>query len=296
MGMRTSTPTTTRTAMAAAPADPPLTPAMAAAPADRPLAPAMAAAPADRPVPAPAESLAAPATVAGPPAPAPGDGPGLPLLRLLQLASPSLPVGAYAYSEGLEQAVAWGWVHDEASTGGWVTGLLEHGLARLDVPLMARLHAAWASEDAGRARELSAWLIACRETAELRLTDRQLGQSLARVLAGLGVVEAEAWRRDDDASFAAMFALAAVRFQVPLADAAAALLWCWCEHVVAAAVKLVPLGQSAGQRLLFAAGGRIPALAAQGLALPDEDIAGAAPGLAIASAAHEVLHTRLFRS
>ncbi len=236
------------------------------------------------------------ADAAAAPVAAAGGVSGLALARLLQLASPSLPVGAYAYSEGLEQAVDWGWVHDEDSAGRWVGGLLEHGLARLDVPLLGRLHAAWSAGDTARVRDLSAWLIACRETSELRLTDRQLGQSLARVLAGLGVDDAEAWRRDDDASFAALFALAAVRFGVPLHDAAAALMWCWCEHVVAAAVKLVPLGQSAGQRLLFDAGARIPALAVRGLTLDDDDIDGAAPGLAVASAAHEVLHTRLFRS
>lgn len=218
------------------------------------------------------------------------------LPRLLQLASPMLPVGAYAYSEGLEYAVQAGWVHDEASARDWIIGLLEHSLARLDVPMFARAYAAWFDADEHRARAVSAWLLACRETAELRAADRHQGQALARVLAHLGDDGAHGWMRDADASFAALFARAAVRWQIPVQPAATALLWSWCENISAAAMKLVPLGQSAGQRLLFEAGSRIPALCAAGVTLQDDAVGGGAPGLAIASARHEQQHTRLFRS
>lgn len=218
------------------------------------------------------------------------------LPRLLQLASPMLPVGAYAYSEGLEYAVEAGWVHHEASARDWILGLLEHSMARLDVPLFARTHACWSAGDAAGARNASAWLLACRETAELRTADRNLGQALARVLAQLGDDGARAWMRDADASFAALFARAAVRWQIPVQPAAGALLWSWCENITAAAMKLVPLGQSAGQRLMFEAGSRIPALCAAGVDLDDDAVGGGAPGLAIASARHEQQHTRLFRS
>jgi urease accessory protein len=218
------------------------------------------------------------------------------LPRLLQLASPMLPVGAYAYSEGLEYAVQAGWVHHERSARDWIIGLLEHSLARLDVPLFARAHAAWLDADEHRARGVSAWLLASRETAELRAADRHQGQALARVLAQLGDTGADAWMRDADASFAALFARAAVRWQIPVQPAASALLWSWCENITVAAMKLVPLGQSAGQRLLFEAGSRIPALSVAGVTLEDDAIGGGAPGLAIASARHEQQHTRLFRS
>ena len=218
------------------------------------------------------------------------------LPRLLQLARPMLPVGAYAYSEGLEYAVEAGWVHDEDSARGWILGLLEHCLARLDVPMFARAHAAWSAGDDARARETSVWLLACRETAELRTADRNLGQALARVLAQLGDEDARAWLRDPDASFALLFARAAVRWRVPVQAAAGALLWSWCENMSAAAMKLVPLGQSAGQRLVFYAGSRIPGLCATGIGLGDEEMFAGAPGLAIASARHEQQHTRLFRS
>ncbi len=219
---------------------------------------------------------------------------GLP--RLLQLASPALPVGAFAFSEGLEQAVEAGWVRDAAGAGGWILGLLEHGPGRLDVPLFARLHAAWCDGDAARARVLSRWLLACRETAELRAADRLQGQALARVLAGLGETRAETWLHDAGASFAALFALAAARWRLGCDAAATALLWSWCENVTAAVVKLVPLGQRDGQRILFEAGTRIPQVLRTGLALDDDAIAGGMPGHAIASARHEVQRTRLFRS
>jgi len=218
------------------------------------------------------------------------------LMRLLQLSSPTLPVGAYAYSEGLEQAVEAGEVHDLDSSRDWIMGLLAHGLARLDVPMLGRMHAAFAAGDAGRARTLSVRLLAARETMELRATDRALGRALARVLLDLGEAQAGDWLRGRDSSFAALFALASVRFVIPAQSAACALMWSWSENMVAAAIKLVPLGQRAGQGLLFEAGSAIPALSAMGLALDDEDIAGGAPGLAMASARHELQRTRLFRS
>jgi len=221
---------------------------------------------------------------------------GVALARLLQLASPALPVGGYACSEGLEQAVEAGCVHDGASAEAWILGLLEHAVAELDLVLLAHMHAAFAAGDAARARALSGRLLAAREAAELRASDRLLGQALARVLADLGASGAGGWRRDRDASFAALFALAAVRFAIPPAAAAAGYAWVWCENQVAAAVKLVPLGQRCGQRILYRAGGRIPALAAAALAREAGDLAGSAPGLAIASARHEQQRTRLFRS
>lgn len=218
------------------------------------------------------------------------------LMRVLQLASPSLPVGAYAYSEGLEQAVEAGLVDGPDSARSWILGLLEHSVTRLDVPMLVRMHGALAAGEDERAAQLSARLLAARETSELRATDRDLGQALARVLCDLGVTRAHAWRRARHGSFAALFALACVHFAVPVRTAACALTWSWCENMVAAAIKLIPLGQRAGQRLLFEAGALIPALCDAGLALDEDDIAGGAPGLAVASARHEVQRTRLFRS
>src|SRR4051812_39584533 len=71
----------------------------------------------------------------------------LPLLRLLQLVSPTLPIGTFAYSQGLEAAVAAGWVRDEAGAAAWIGGLLEGSLAAVDLPLLVRLHRAWTDGD-----------------------------------------------------------------------------------------------------------------------------------------------------
>lgn len=217
-------------------------------------------------------------------------------LRLWQLISPALPVGAFAYSTGLEYAVHAGEVGGEAQAGEWIHGQLAGPLSRLDVPLLARFHRAWTQGDAGAVAHWSAFLHASRETAELRLEDRQLGMSLARVLETLGVPEASAWTEAADASFANLFALAGARWTVPLSELAAGYLWAWAENQVGAAVKLVPLGQSAGQRLLFAAGALIPSSVAEGLALADEDIGAGAFRAALASAAHETQYSRMFRS
>ena len=108
---------------------------------------------------------------------------GVALTRLLQLVSPALPIGAFAYSQGLEQAVASGWVTDEQSAAEWVIGLLEHAVAMLDLPVLTRLIEAWRADDHARVQRWSTWLAACRPTREARAEERQLGAALARALA-----------------------------------------------------------------------------------------------------------------
>ena len=221
-------------------------------------------------------------------------------VRLLQLASPALPIGAYAYSEGLEAAVESGRIADEADTAAWIGGLLEHAFARLDLPLFGGLHRAFEGGDRAAAVALSARLVASRETAELRAADRHLGQALARLLADLGVEAAAGWVRRPERTHAALVALGCVHFRVDAPSGACALAFGWAENLVGAALKLVPLGQTAGQRVLLGIGARIPGVCAAALALdPARDageIGAAATGLALASCAHETQATRLFRS
>ena len=216
------------------------------------------------------------------------------MLRLLQLCSPALPIGAFAYSQALEPAVAAGWVHDEASTARWIGGLLDGSLATLDLPILQRLHAAF--RDGGAVTPWTALLFAARASAELQAEERHLGAALARVLAGLDVPEAAAWAARADLTYAAMFALAAARWEIPAAGALAAYAFVWCEMQVSAAVRLVPLGQSAGQRVLSSLAAAIPAAVARARSLADDDIGAAAPSHAIASALHEIQYSRLFRS
>jgi urease accessory protein len=223
------------------------------------------------------------------------------LLRLCHLVSPALPVGAYAYSQGLEYAVQAGWVRDEASTLEWLQGLSSSGIGTLDLPILLRLHRAWSACDVGAVRHWNAQLIAARETAELRAEERHLGLALARVLLELDIGEAGDWLEAAPAcecapAFATLFALAAVRWHIRAGDALAGYLWAWSENQVLAAVKLVPLGQSAGQRLLHRLTAAMPAIVARAQALEDEAIGVATQSQALASALHESQYTRLFRS
>jgi len=221
---------------------------------------------------------------------------GVALTRLLQLVSPALPIGAFAYSQGLEQAVASGWVHDEASAAEWLLGLLKHTLATLDLPVLERLIDAWRADDRQRVDAWTAWLAACRPTRETRAEERQLGAGLSRALGAIGVTDAAGWEAREDVTQAAMFALATARFAIPTSAALAGYAFAWAEATTSAAVRLVPLGQSAGQRLLAAAGDEIPAAVERARALDDDELAATAPGQAIASALHEALYSRLFRS
>lgn len=218
------------------------------------------------------------------------------LLRLIQLVSPALPVGAYAYSHGLEWAVEAGWVRREAEAEAWIRGLLQGPWARLDIPVLARLMEARSGGDDAALERWADFLYSCRESAELRAEDRLMGQALARLLADLGVAGADRWATAPRSSFPAAWSCAAVYWKIPPAPAAWGLLWTYAEHQVAAAVKLVPLGQTAGQRMLARLGDAIPPAAASGLALDEADIGAGAPGLALASALHETQYTRLFRS
>lgn len=216
--------------------------------------------------------------------------------RLWQLMSPTLPVGAYSYSGGLEFAIEAGWVSDAEGVADWLRGQLMHTLGRVDVPLLARLHDCWLRHDSEGVAAHSRWLRASRETRELAAEDQHLGRALARLLVELDIAEAKAWMTHPDTSWAGLYALALARWEIPLNEGADAYLWAWCENQVAAAIKLVPLGQTAGQRLLLDLAEPIGEAAAMGLQLDDDAIGGTAPGVAIASSLHETQYSRLFRS
>lgn len=225
----------------------------------------------------------------------------LPLIRLLQLASPVLPVGAYTYSQGLEWAVESGAVRDEASAERWIGDLLDWNLARFEAPLLAELMRAWDEGEDARVAALNADFLASRETDELRAETVQMGYSLVRLLGDLDAFAAlPGWRVRlralDEPAFPAAWSAAAAAWAIPVDMALPAYLWAWLENQVMAAVKAVPLGQSAGQRLLATLGARLPALAAEAADLPAERWSNFTPGLALASSRHETQYTRLFRS
>jgi urease accessory protein len=218
------------------------------------------------------------------------------LLRLLQLVSPALPIGGYNFSQGLEYAIEASWVRDEPSALGWIAGLMGASVGTLDAPVLRRLHSAWLSNDTESVDRWSRFLTASRETSELRAEDRHLGRSLAKVLADAGVPHAREWHTRPDATFATLFALGCVHWRIGADQSTWGYLWTWAENQVLAAVKAVPLGQTAGQRMLDALIAQIPQVAQTAATLEDEEIGSAAPMHLLASAAHETQYTRLFRS
>jgi len=220
----------------------------------------------------------------------------LALLRLLQLVSPSLPIGMYSYSQGLERAVDDDWLRTAADVEQWLQGLLQHSMKSIDLPILARLYQAWSTANPAQIQYWSHYLIACRETAELRAEDRQTGQALARLLDSLGMVEMQPWLRKPEATLATMFSFAAVQWQIELRASLLGYVWSWLENQVLCAVKLVPLGQVAGQRLLQDLAVSLPELVDEALQLEDTDLGGNAFGLALASSRHEMQYSRLFRS
>jgi urease accessory protein len=234
-------------------------------------------------------------------APAPQGAGGLallPLVRLLQLASPALPIGAYSYSQGLEWAVEDGTVRTAAAAQAWIGDLLTLVVAGGEAAIAWRLLRA-AGEDWAAFARWNAWFRASRETAELRGETEQMGSSLVRLALDLEWLDRPA--RDAlpllaPITLPAAFALAARGFAIPAAAALAAYLWAWLENQVLAAMKLVPLGQVAGQQMLVALGGAIPGLVTAASTIADEDIATFAPGFSLACARHETQYTRLFRS
>ena len=222
--------------------------------------------------------------------------PDLALLRLLQLVSPSLPVGGFTYSQGIEWAVEAGWIRNPADLESWVTDQLVGNLARVDLPLLVRMGEAARARDPAAMIALIERLIACRETAELRLEEANRGRALADLLGAWDLPEARAWRPLLARSQLAGFAFAVDAWGLEPRLAAAGYAWSWVEGLVLAGVKLVPLGQTQGQQILARIAAQIPAALDAALAAGEADIGASSPALALASSAHATQYTRLFRS
>jgi len=222
------------------------------------------------------------------------------LLRLLHLASPALPIGAFHFSQGLEYAVEAGWVRDEASALEWIGGIAQGSLATLDLPVLHRLHSCWMRADDAGVLRWNSFLLACRETDELRLEDRHLGAALLRVLAEFELASElfpiSAPNIREAVSHATAFAFACARWRIEPLAALQTYCWAWAENQVLAAVKLVPLGQSAGQRMLHSLNKRLGAYSVQAIEVLDSDIGISTVLQSVASGRHETQYTRLFRS
>jgi urease accessory protein len=221
------------------------------------------------------------------------------LLHLLQLASPSLPIGAYSYSQGLEAALEQGLVRDEVTARTWIIDTLHHVVARFEAPILWRLLQAFAARDGELASAWTERFIAARDTAEFRAETIQMGYSLGKLVAELGIGDAELnaiLQAQAEVPLPTALAFAAVALEVPHDAALLGMLFSWAENQVLVCVKSVPLGQVAGQRLLLSLRPELEAAAATAQRLRDPELSNWSPGLSLLSMQHEVQYSRLYRS
>ena len=224
----------------------------------------------------------------------------LALVRLLQLASPALPVGAYTYSQGLEWAVESGRIGDEATASAWIEDLMRYGIGRFEAPLVALSMTHWSDANTTEIARLNSDFLASRESAELRAETVQMGFSLNRLLADLRDPDLENLRADlarlSEISFPIVWSGLAAAWRIDPYTAVCGYLWAWAENQVMAALKAVPLGQTAGQRLLAKLGQAAPGIAEAALSLPEDAWSNLTPAFALCCARHETQYSRLFRS
>ena len=218
----------------------------------------------------------------------------LSLVRLMHLASVSLPVGGYAFSHGMEYAIDAGWIRKADQVEHWVREQLHLGLSGTDIPLLRLSMQACAQEDWLELKRINELTLACRETHELTLTDTAMGEALMRLMNSLQM--AQPFSKSESVSFVCLFALAASLWQIPYRAAANGFLWSWLENQIAAATKLVPLGQTQAQQLLVALQPELETAIEQAEEISEEAIGAGLPALAIASSQHEHMYSRLFRS
>lgn len=217
-------------------------------------------------------------------------------LRLLHLVSPSLPIGSFTYSQGIEWAVENNWITNAKELKQWLQNQLESSLLHVDLPILQRLYQAVSKEDKTSLTYWIEYLNACRESGELLLEEKNRGRALTSLLMALDMPLAHQWKEQLSANQLAAYAVAANYWQIPLQQSAYGYIWSWLENLVLTAVKIIPLGQTEGQVLLHELTPLIPEIIDQGLRLDDEDIGASSPALAIASSRHETQYTRLFRS
>ena len=220
------------------------------------------------------------------------------LLRLLQLASPALPVGGFSYSEGIEAAVAHQLVRDEASAQTWLVDHLHLVQSRSELPVIAQAIPAWQRHDEQQLKNLNDWVIQTRESFEMRLQTEQMGRSLLIWLRNQADAEPLRMRTCEELppTWPLAFALALSTHDIPVRQGLVAAAFGWAENMVQATIKAVPLGQLSGQRILAALATEIPSAVDHAMQVTTENRQAFSPRLAILSARHETQYSRLFRS
>ncbi len=223
----------------------------------------------------------------------------LALLGLMQLISPALPIGAFAWSQGLESSFELGWVNNEQELGDWLEGVLADGLTRCELPVLARLHRCWANRDSEGIAYWNDWIHANRESAELSDEDIRLGLALTRLLDSLDLQprpEQGDAEFPEEPGYVTVFAWTAYQRHIPVRQTLLGFAWAWLENQLAAACKAMPLGHTAAQRLNEQLRPLLVIAVDTALMLTDDQLGPILPSLALGSAQHETQYSRLFRS
>ncbi len=218
------------------------------------------------------------------------------LLRLLHLVSPTLPTGAFSYSQGLEWAVENGWIYDSKSLASWLLDLAEHSMAYVDIPLLLRMYIAIQNNDQKKLTHWCRILLACRESSELQEEEQTRGRALTTLLESLNLLKTRISTTTLQKSQLAGYVLAAIQWKIGLQDAAQGYVWAWLENQVITGIKIIPLGQTQGQQLLMQFIPEIPRIVEYGFQIKDREIGASSPALALACSMHETQYTRLYRS
>ncbi len=219
------------------------------------------------------------------------------ILTLLQLTSPALPVGAYSYSEGLEMLVERGIITSLESLQNWLESELHYGAIRLEAAVMIRAYESVKAEDLQLLSYWNQWLSAARETEELRNSSWQMGRSLIQLLEKIQPhIKSITDNIANPCNYAIAFGIAIAHYQINIQAGLLGYLHSWVSNLITASIKLIPLGQTAGQQLLLSLQPLLNHARAEILNLADDDLSCCSWGLSLASMQHETQYTRLFRS
>ena len=220
----------------------------------------------------------------------------LPQIKLLQLLSPVSPVGGYSYSQGLEWAVNEGWVNNEESFARWVSELISSTLSEQDLPLLRKLYVSVQENDSSEVRYWSQFSIAVRDTAELRFEERCRAEAILKVLESIEPLNSDCEREYFLNTPLLSMAWFCVKNGIELQALLTAYAYNWLENTVVTGMKIIPLGQSSGQRMLYGFGEELEDAIKQSLNVSDDCIGISLPAVSMASSSHEVQYSRIYRS
>jgi urease accessory protein len=218
------------------------------------------------------------------------------LLSLLHISSPALPIGAFAYSQGLEYTLEAGWCKNADDVEQWIKSVMTQGLGGVDLPVLKRLHQAWADNDQAALQHWNATLLAFRETKELYLEDIQVGAAFKQWHLSQSKEHTNKLEVIDKPTVASMYALNAVIKGLTIEECLIGFVWAWLENQITAASKAMPMGQTDGQNIIRHLIPEIEAVIEKSMQLEDDEIGSGLVGLSMSSALHENQYSRLFRS